>query len=162
MHYIEYDVWDEITYPFPNFNRVTVEVWLWINNLIPHMMMDVILIMHAGIEHDDVIKWNHFPRYWPFVRGIHRYPVNSPHKSQWRGALIFSLISALIKGWVNNGDAGDLGSYRAHYDVIVMSQSNLVNGEPRWRYILPSNVSAMIEKRKMCMKVLSYNQIRLV
>ena len=24
--------------------------------------------------HDDVIKWNHFPRYWPFVRGIHRSP----------------------------------------------------------------------------------------
>ena len=23
-------------------------------------------------EHDDVIKWKHFPRYWPFVRGIHR------------------------------------------------------------------------------------------
>ena len=21
--------------------------------------------------HDDVMKWNHFPRYWPFVRGIH-------------------------------------------------------------------------------------------
>ena len=30
--------------------------------------------------HDDVIKWKHFPRYWPFVRGIHRWPVNSPHK----------------------------------------------------------------------------------
>ena len=29
--------------------------------------------------HDDVIKWNHFPRYWPFGRGIHRFPVNSPH-----------------------------------------------------------------------------------
>ena len=42
--------------------------------------------------HDDVIKWKHFPRYWPFVRGIHRSPVNSPHKSQWRGALMFSLI----------------------------------------------------------------------
>ena len=28
---------------------------------------------------DDVIKWKHFPRYWPFVRGIHRSPVNSPH-----------------------------------------------------------------------------------
>ena len=25
--------------------------------------------------HDDVIKWKHFPRYWPFVRGIHRSPV---------------------------------------------------------------------------------------
>ena len=24
-------------------------------------------------EHDDVIKWKHFPRYWPFVRGIHRF-----------------------------------------------------------------------------------------
>ena len=31
-------------------------------------------------SHDDVIKWKHFPRYWPFVRGIHRSPVNSPHK----------------------------------------------------------------------------------
>ena len=29
---------------------------------------------------DDVIKWKHFPRYWPFVRGIHRSTVNSPHK----------------------------------------------------------------------------------
>ena len=36
--------------------------------------------------HDDVIKWKHFQRYWPFVRGIHRWPVNSPHKGQWRGA----------------------------------------------------------------------------
>ena len=34
--------------------------------------------------HDDVIKWKHFPRNWPFVRGIHRSPVNSPHKSQRR------------------------------------------------------------------------------
>ena len=31
----------------------------------------------------------------PFVRGIHRWPVNSPHKGQWRGALMFSLICAL-------------------------------------------------------------------
>ena len=27
---------------------------------------------------------------------------NSPHKGQWRGALIFSLICARINGWVNN------------------------------------------------------------
>ena len=33
------------------------------------------------LVHDDVIKWKHFPRYWPFVRGM---PVNSPHKGQWR------------------------------------------------------------------------------
>ena len=70
--------------------------------------------------HDDVIKWKHFPRYWPFVRGIHRWPVNSPHKGQWRGALAFSVIWAWINGWVNNGEAGDLRRYRAIYDVTVM------------------------------------------
>ena len=70
--------------------------------------------------HDDVIKWKHFPRYWPFVRGIHRSPVNSPHKGQWRGALMFSLICTRINGWVNNGDAGDLRRHRVHCDVTVM------------------------------------------
>ena len=71
--------------------------------------------------HDDVIKWKHFPRNWPFVRGIHRSPVNSPHIGQWRRALMFSLICVWINGWVNNREAGDLRRYRAHYDVTVMS-----------------------------------------
>ena len=35
-----------------------------------------------GKIHDDLIKWKHFPREWPFVRGIHRSPVNSPHEGQ--------------------------------------------------------------------------------
>ena len=70
--------------------------------------------------HDDDIKWKHFPRYWPFVWGIHRSPVNSPHKGHWRGALVFSLICLWINGWVNNHEAGDLRRYRAHYDAIVM------------------------------------------
>ena len=64
--------------------------------------------------HDDVIKWKHCPRNWPFVRGIHRSPVNSPHKGQWRGALMFSLIWAWINVWVNNGEAGGLRRHRAH------------------------------------------------
>ena len=70
--------------------------------------------------HDDVIKWKHTPLHWPFVRGIHRWPVNSPHKGQWRWALIFSLICACINGWRKNGVAGDLMRHRAHYDVIAM------------------------------------------
>ena len=70
--------------------------------------------------HDDVIKWKHFPRYWSFVRGIHRSPVNSPHKGQWRGALVFSLICTWINAWVNNREAGDLRRHHAHYDVMVM------------------------------------------
>ena len=78
-------------------------------------------------SHDDVIKWKHFPRYWPFVRGIHRSPVNSPHKGQWRGALIFSLICVWINGWVNNRETGDLRRYRAHYDVIVMNFKRVIS-----------------------------------
>ena len=39
--------------------------------------------------HDDVIKLKHFLRYLPFVWGIHRSPVNSPHNGQWRGDLLF-------------------------------------------------------------------------
>ena len=73
--------------------------------------------------HDDVIKWKHFPRNWPFVRGIHRSPVNSPHKGQWRGAVMFSLICVWINDWGNNREAGDLRRYRAHYDVIVIISS---------------------------------------
>ena len=38
------------------------------------------------MHHGDVIKWNHFPPYWPFVRGIDRSSVDSFHKGQWRGA----------------------------------------------------------------------------
>ena len=70
--------------------------------------------------HDDVIKWKNFLRCRPVVWGIHRSPVNSPHKGQWRGALMFSLIHTWINVWVNKRKAGDLRRHRAHYDVIVM------------------------------------------
>ena len=53
-------------------------------------------------------------------------PSNSPHKGQWRGALMFSLICVWINGWVNNGEAGDLRRYRTHYDVTVMGNRMVV------------------------------------
>ena len=90
---------------------------------LPHLLeLRYMTSVPAYSWHDDVIKWKHFPRYWPFVRGIHRSPVNSPHKGQWRGALMFTLICARINDWVNNGEAGDLRRNRAHYDVIVMGR----------------------------------------
>ena len=49
-------------------------------------------------HHDDVIKWKHFLRYWPFVRGIHWSPVSSPHKGQSHRALMFSLFWASANG----------------------------------------------------------------
>ena len=47
------------------------------------------------------IKWEHFPHYWPFVRGIRRSPVDFPHE----GALMFPLICTWTNGWINNRDA---------------------------------------------------------
>ena len=61
--------------------------------------------------HYDVIKWKHFARYWPFVRGIHRSR-EFLHKGQWRGTLMLSLISSWINGWVNNREAGYLRRHR--------------------------------------------------
>ena len=68
--------------------------------------------------------WRHqmetFSALLAICAGIRRSPVNSPHKGQWRGMLVFSLICVWINGWVNNREAGDWRRYRAHYDVTVM------------------------------------------
>ena len=86
--------------------------------------------------HDDVIKWKHFPRYWPFVWGIHRLPVIFPHKGQWRGALMFSLIYARINAWVNNRGAGDLRRHCTHYGVIVMILPITCSSAFSWKIFL--------------------------
>ena len=69
-------------------------------------------------NHDDVIKWKHFPRFWPFVWGIHRSSVNSPPKGQWRGALTLPLICAWINGWVSNREAGHFRCHRARCNDV--------------------------------------------
>ena len=159
--YIHHKVWDEITYPFPNFNGCTVEVWGWISNFITHFIghmiaypcwnsidpfinlgeidryltttkhnkartVNIIYGMYFMSMRNLIVTGFHdqmetFPRYWPFVRGIHRLSVNSPHKCQWRGALMFSLIYSWMNGLANTHEAGDLRHHRVHYDVTVMS-----------------------------------------
>ena len=81
-------------------------------------------------DHDDVIKWKHFPRYSPFVRGIHRSPVNSPHKSQWRGVLMFSYIRSLNKrsskqswGWWFEAPSRSLW---CHCNVLIVTDGCLL------------------------------------
>ena len=97
------------------YMHIYIYIYTYINEQCHHLMRWWFFACH-----DDVIKWKHFLRYWPFVRGIHWSPVNSPHKGQWRVALMFSLICARINAWVNNREAGDLRRYWAHYDVTVM------------------------------------------
>ena len=85
-------------------------------------------------------------------------PVNSPHKGQWRGALMFSLICVCINGWINNREAGDLRRCRGHYDVNVMrhkqcnmssTQSIFVITLTTYRSIWYRNVYILIFKRPM-------------
>ena len=89
--------------------------------------------MSCRAPHIDVLKWKHFPRYWPFVRGIHCSSVNSPHKGQWRRALMFSLICAWTNAWIYIRYAGDLRRHRAHYDVTLVSCGN-ISGFFVWKY----------------------------
>ena len=58
------EVWDEITYPLPNFNGCTVEAWEWISNFFPHFIMNVI-IYPSFVEHLNsqfpkqyIVSWN--------------------------------------------------------------------------------------------------------
>ena len=83
-------------------------------------------------NHNAVIKWKHFPHYWPFARGIHRSPEDSPHKDQWHGALIFSVICPWTNGGANNRDAGGLRHHHAHYDITVMNSVYLSHS---WKFI---------------------------
>ena len=40
-HGSRFVAWDEITYPFPNFNGYTVEVWEWISKFTTQFLLDV-------------------------------------------------------------------------------------------------------------------------
>ena len=70
--------------------------------------------------------WRHqmetFSAQLALCAGNSSVPVNSPHKGQWRGALMFFSICVWINGWVNNRKAGDLRRHRGHYGVNVMYQ----------------------------------------
>ena len=78
-----------VTTGFPQKNGQNAEFFFQCHDVI-RKTMNVRYLLHVPAPGDDVIKWKHFPRYWPFVRGIHRLPVNSPHKGQWRRSLMFS------------------------------------------------------------------------
>ena len=57
-----------------------ISFWKKCGNLVSvHFKLTItcrnVLCFATAVDHDDVIKWKYFPRYWPFVRGIHRSPV---------------------------------------------------------------------------------------
>ena len=102
-NYIHYKVWSEFTYPFPNFNSAINEVWEWKSNLIPHFTGNAIintcwdhygdvimgtmrsqitsLTIAYSTDYSDADQSKHqSSASLAFVWGIHRRPLNSPHK----------------------------------------------------------------------------------
>ena len=63
--------------------------------------------------HDDVIEWKHFPRNWPFVRGIHR---------SRNSCLVFAKSIAL---WI-------LPLYSMKWNVSLNSNHTLLQREIGW------------------------------
>ena len=84
------------------------------------------MYVHVYVFHHEVLRWNMMTSSNGNIFRVtghlcreftgHR----SPHKGQWCGALMFSLICVWINGWVNIHGVGDLRRYRGHYDVNVI------------------------------------------
>ena len=120
-----------------------------------HVSRDIFGVFEkCGLISKNIRKWKQWkkritkfcPNIWQPILltdsfTFHQSPVNSPHKGQWRGALMFSLICTWINGWVKNREAGDLRRHRAHYDVIVMWRWPVSNCSNRVWYLCKSWIS---------------------
>ena len=88
-----------------------------------------IYIRHYGVLFTRT-WWRHqmetFSALLALCAGNSPVPVNSPHKGQWRGTLMFCLIYIWINDWVNNRAAGDLRRHRSHYDVTLMKSGKIL------------------------------------
>ena len=73
-------------------------------------------------DHDDVIRWKHFPRYWPFVRGILRSPVykkeNNLKRDNYRPLSILTVISKLYHFYVLFNEL--LAAFRKSYSCQTL------------------------------------------
>ena len=82
------------------------------------IIWDELMCKHLLIVDDDIMKWKHFLRYRPFVRGIHRSLVDSLHWGQWCRALMFSLVCVWTNCWTNSQKAGELRCLGAHFMLL--------------------------------------------
>ena len=98
---------------------IKIELRSWKTDCVQMNYM-TLLLMHVLTWENDIPWWRHQMETFSALLAIcaGNSPVPFPHKGQWRGALIFSLICVRINGF-NNGEAGDLRRYLAHYDVTV-------------------------------------------
>ena len=123
-------LWNVITHPYLNISGdlTTPPLMLEMGGWWHHTETTRYNHLSAQISDENSIEMmtssngNIFRVTVPFCAG--NSPVNSTHKDQWRGTLMFSYICAWINGWVNNPEADVLSCHRAHYDVIVMTKED--------------------------------------
>ena len=115
FHWLWSSCTNYILYQFKWDTLKKFQIYTRYRNLIGGWYSFISKVCLRHFNHHDVMKWKHFLLLWGEYTG-HLWI----HKGQWRGALIFSLISAWTNGWVNNRDASDLRRHRAHYSVTVM------------------------------------------
>ena len=128
----------------------TFRSWIWRNTTLDWWKVSRVASFDNLLnQHDDVIKWKHFPHYWPFVRS----PVNFPHKGQWHWALMFSLICTWINSWVNIRMAGDWRCHRVHYDVTVMSLFEFMLRRTTDMYVPTYDLAPDYARPLVCMTV---------
>ena len=114
-------------------NSTLVEIKAWCqtgNNMLPESMVTVFIDKFKHCQ-ASTCMWimmtssngNIFHVTGFFCGGIHWSAVNSLHKGQWHGALIFSLICAWINDWVNNREAGDQICHNAYHCNVLSNTS---------------------------------------
>ena len=106
--------------------------------------------------HDDIIKWKHFPLYWPFVHGIHQSPVNSLTKAGDADlrCFLWSVPEQTLNKqprclWVETPSC----SLRSHYDVFGVIEITLDDPTAvphqlkKWTVPIKDNDMAVIDLR---------------
>ena len=85
-----YKVWDEIDYPFPNFNGATVEVWERINNFTPHLtgcMVTNPCWVSVGVSH-----------HWRYKILVASYPIFKSARCHWECSICFKKRGKTVSG----------------------------------------------------------------
>ena len=81
-----------------------------------------IVLVHTNCAHDDVIKWKHFPRNWPFVRVPGEFPTKRP--VTWSFEIFFELrpnkrLSKQWPGWWSEMQSSPLWRHRNVFTLQV-------------------------------------------
>ena len=119
------DIFDEYAKQADNFAGWYCLVFIVVEDKETFILYNQMLLIswRCKVYHNYVIKWKHFPRYWPIVRGIHQSRWNPRARPVTRSFDVFFYLR-LNNGWVNNRETGDLRRHRAHYDVIVIVRAS--------------------------------------